>query len=67
MLAENGLNLANVNVSQQGNSGQHDQASDGSREAGGAANSAASDGEVELAQGLSPEVNTILGLVDYYV
>lgn len=67
MLAENGLNLASVNVSQQGYSGQRDQASADSGQTGGADNSAASGGELEMAEGLSSEVHTILGLVDYYV
>ena len=67
MLAENGLNLTNVNVSQQGNSERHDQDSAGSAQAGGAENSAAGGAGVEMAQDLSREVKTVLGLVDYYV
>jgi len=61
MFAENGLNLANVNVSQQGYSGQRDQASTGSGQTAGADNSAASGGELGMAEGLSVKYTLFWG------
>lgn len=67
MLAENGLNLASVNVSQQGYSGQRDAAFAGSRQADSVTNATEDGGELEMTLGVSHEVRTILGIVDYYV
>jgi flagellar hook-length control protein FliK len=65
MLAENGLNLANVNVSQHDASGQHDRAASDAGPAGEDAGLASGGNDAD--SDAMPDTGVALGLVDYYV
>lgn len=66
MLAENGLNLANVNVSQQGKSHREGQGAYGSRPGLAAGNNDRADNDAIAGSDVRPVTVHTQGLVDYY-
>lgn len=66
MLSENGLNLVNVNVAQQGRSRQYGQGAPGSRPDTGDANAEGSLGESVIESGVKQNITLTQGLVDFY-
>jgi len=66
MLSENGLNLVNVNVSQQGRSRQYGQGAPGSQPDAGVANAKGSSGESVIEPGVRQNITVTQGLVDFY-
>lgn len=66
MLSENGLNLVNVNVSQQRGSRQYGQGAPGSQPDGGVANAEGTSGESVIEPGVRQNITLTQGLVDFY-